>query len=98
MQSIHFAPNPLSTAAPPVSSDQFLVTYSAPVRNAKRNASPTELIKEDASGDSDQSKRPGAKRRHTEDVNERPMRAGGLVLPLRATPSTHSTSCHHLTR
>jgi len=98
MQSIHFASNPLSTAAPPVFSDQSSVGYSAPVRNAKRNASPTELIKEDASGDSDQSKRPGAKRRHTEDVNERPMRAGGLVLPLRATPSAHSTSCHHSTR
>ena len=96
MQPIQFTSTPLLVAASSVPSDHTLVGSSAPVRNPKRNASPTELMKEDAAGDPDLSKRPGAKRRHTEDVKERPMRPGGLMPPVRATPpSTHSTSSRH---
>ena len=89
MQSIQSTSNPLLTV------DHSAMGYPPPVRNAKRNASPTELMKEDTAGDPDQSKRPGAKRRHTEDVNERPTRAGGPTPSLRVTPLTSS---HHSTR
>lgn len=92
-QPVQFTSNPL-LVFPPL--DHPLVGPYAPARTAKRNASPTELLKEDATGDPDLSKRPGAKRRHTEDVKERPMRAGGLIHPVRATPSsTHSALSHH---
>jgi len=94
-QPIQFISNPLLTAGSSVSissSDHSSIGFFAPVRNAKRNASPTEL-KEDTTGDPELSKRPSTKRRHTEDVKERPTRAGGLVSPVRAT--AHSGPHHH---
>ncbi|KAF9652060.1 hypothetical protein BDM02DRAFT_3109842 [Thelephora ganbajun] len=97
MQPVQFISNPLLTATSSVSiSSDHSMGFFAPVRNAKRNASPTELMKEDTTCDSDLSKRPGTKRRHTEDVKERPTRVGGLVSPVRATTSfPHSASHHH---
>ena len=95
-QPIQFTPNPsfTTTYSVSVSSDHSSVGFSVPVRNAKRNASPTELMKEDTTGDSDLSRRPGAKRRHTEDVKERPAR--GLPSTVRTTAdSSHSLSYHH---
>ena len=95
MQPIQFPPNPLLTSASSAAPDHFSVGSSPQVRSAKRNASPTELMKEDTTSDPDLSKRPGAKRRHTEDVKGMPTRAGGMMPPVWATPSTHSASCHH---
>jgi len=97
MQPVQFISNPLLAASSVSvsSSDHSSMGFFAPVRNPKRNASPTELMKEGTTGDPDQSKRPGTKRRHTEDVKERPTRAGGLVSPVRATAFPHSTSHHH---
>jgi len=94
---VQFISNPHLAAATSVSnsSDHSSVGFFAPVRNAKRNASPTELMKEDPTGDPDQSKRPGTKRRHTEDVKERPTRAGGVASPVRTTAFPHSASYHH---
>ena len=78
------------------SSDHSPMGLFAPVRSAKRNASPTELMKEDTTDDPDSSKRPGTKRRHTEDVKERPTRAGTLVSPVRTTASfPHPASQHY---
>jgi hypothetical protein len=77
------------------SSDHSSMGLFAPARSAKRTASPTELMKEDTTGDPDPSKRLGTKRRHTGDVREGPTRAGALVSPVRTTPSfPHSTSQH----
>ena len=53
-QPIQFISNPLLTAGSVVSisaSDHSSIGFFAPVRNAKRNASPTELVKEDTVGD-----------------------------------------------
>jgi len=95
-QPAQFISNPVLTAAPAlISSDHSSMGFFLPVRNAKRNASPTELTEDDTTGDADLSKRPGTKRRHTEDVKERPTRAVGLVSPVRAAPFTHSASHHH---
>ena len=95
MQPIQFS-NPQLAAASLVPLDHSSVGSSPPVRSAKRTASPTELMKEDVTSDSDLSKRPGAKRRHTEDVKGRPVRVGGLMSPVRAAPSsTHPASCYH---
>ena len=96
-QPVQFISNPHLAAATSVSisSDHSSVGFFAPVRNAKRNASPTELMKEDTTGDPEQSKRPGTKRRHTEDVKERPTRAGVVVSPVRTMASPHSASHHH---
>jgi len=99
-QPVQFISNPLLTAGSSVSvsSEYASMGFFAPVRNAKRNASPTEL-KEDSTGDPDLSKRPSTKRRHTEDVKERPTRGGGLVSPVRATAfPSHSGSYHSLAR
>ena len=100
---VQFISNPLLTAGSSVSassSDYSSMGFFAPVRNAKRNASPTELMKEDMTGDPDLSKRPSTKRRHTEDVKERTTRAGGLVSPIRATafPSQSGSHYHSSTR
>ena len=96
MQPIQFPSNPLATSSSSAAPDYSSVGSSPPVRSAKRNASPTELMKEETTSDQDLSKRPGAKRRHTEDVKGVPIRAGGLMPPVRATSSsTHSASCHH---
>lgn len=98
-QPIQFISNPLLTAGsvvPISASDHSSIGFFAPVRNAKRNASPTELVKEDTIGDLDLSKRLSTKRRHTEDVKERPTRAGGLISPIRATAfPPHSGPYHH---
>ena len=97
-QSVHFGSNPLLTNASfsVSSSDHSPIGSFAPIRSAKRNASPTELMKEDVTGDPDPSKRPGTKRRHTEDVKEKPTRAGALVSPVRTTaPFPHSASQHY---
>jgi len=97
-QPTQFISNPLFTTAPGsvLTSDHSSVGFFLPVRNAKRNASPAELTKEDMAGDPDLSKRPGTKRRHTEDVKERPTRAGGLMSPVRATaPFPHPIPHHH---
>ena len=97
MQPVQFISNPLLTAGSSVSvssSEYASMGFFAPVRNAKRNASPTEL-KEDTTGDSDLSKRPNTKRRHTEDVKERPPRGGGLVSPVRATAFPPHSGPHH---
>lgn len=95
---IQFISYPLPTSASSVSvssSDHFSMGHPAPVRSTKRNASPTDLVKEDTTGDPDSSKRPGTKRRHTEDVKERSTRAGMLVSPVRATTSfPHSAPQH----
>jgi protein tyrosine phosphatase len=96
-QPVQFISNPLLTAGSSVSissSDHSSIGFFAPVRNAKRNASPTEL-KEDTTDDTDLSKRPSTKRRHTEDVKERHTRAGGLVSPVRATGSFPHSGPHH---
>ena len=88
-QPVQFIPNTLLASASSafVPSDRSLVGHFAPVRSAKRNASPTDLMKEDATGDQDPSKRPGTKRRHTEGVGEKSMRAGVLVSPVRGAAS-----------
>jgi tyrosine-protein phosphatase 2/3 len=96
MQPIRFSSNPLLVAVSSAAPDHSSLGSSPPVRSAKRNASPSELTKEGATIDPELSKQPGAKRRHTEDVKGTPMRAGGLMPPVRATPSsTYSASCHH---
>ena len=98
MQPIQFVSNPLLTAGSSASisaSDHSSVGFFMPIRNAKRNASPTELVEEDTIGDSDLSKRPSTKRRHTEDVKERPTRAGGPMSPVRATAFTPYSGVHH---
>lgn len=98
MQPAQFIPNPLQASALPVSvsSDRSSMGHFAPVRSAKRNASPTDLMKGDGAGDPDSSKRPGTKRRHTEGVGERSARAGALVSPVRGTPSfPHSAPQHY---
>jgi len=95
---VRFIPNTLPTSASSasVSSDRSSVGHFAPVRNAKRNASPTDLMKEDATDDPDPSKRPGTKRRHTEGVGERSTRTGTLVSPVRGAASfPHPTSQHY---
>jgi len=99
MHLVQFISNPLLTAGSSisVSSEYASMGFFAPVRNAKRNASPTEL-KEDTTGDPDLSKRPSTKRRHTEDVKERPTRGGGLVSPVRATAPSYSSSYHSSAR
>ena len=98
-QPVQLISNPHLTSASSVSvssSDHSSVGPLAPVRSTKRTASPTELLKEDTTGDPDPSKRPGTKRRHT-DIKERPTRAGAFVPPVRTTTSLpHSTSQHHL--
>jgi len=99
-QPAQFNSNPLLTnlsSASVSSSDHSPMGLFAPVRNAKRTASPTELMKEDTTGDPDPSKRPGTKRRHTEDAKERPTRAGTLVSPVRTTtaPFPHPASQHY---
>ena len=97
-QPVQFISNPLLTATSSVSissSDYSSMGFFAPARNAKRNASPTELTKEDMAGDLDLSKRPGTKRRHTEDVKERPTRAGTLVSPVRSTSFFPHPAPHH---
>jgi len=96
-QPVQFISNPLLTAGSSVSissSEYASMGFFAPVRNAKRNASPTEL-KEDTTGDPDLSKRPSTKRRHTEDVKERPTRGGGLVSPVRATAFPSNSGSHY---
>lgn len=96
MQPIRSSYNHPPTSASSVAPDHSSMGSSPLVRNAKRNASPTELMKEDITNDLDLSKRPGAKRRHTEDVKGRPMRVGGLMPPVRPTPSsTYPAPCHH---
>lgn len=95
VQPMRFSSNPLLATASSAAPDHSSFGSSPPIRNAKRNASPTELTKEGATIDQDPSKRPGAKRRHTEDVKGMPIRAGGLMPPVRTTPSTCSASCHH---
>lgn len=95
VQPMQFSSNPLPTTTSSTTFDHSQVVSSPPVRNAKRNASPTEL-KDDTTSDLDLSKRPGTKRRHTEDAKGRPTRAGGVMSPVRATPSSsYSASCHH---
>jgi hypothetical protein len=92
-QPIQFTSNLSFTTACSVSvpSDHSSVGSSVPARNAKRNASPTELLKEDTTDDLDLSRRPGAKRRHTEDIKERPAR--GPPSTVRTTSdSSHSLS------
>lgn len=95
---VQFISYPLPASASSVSvssSDHFSMGHPAPVRSTKRNASPTDLSKEDATGDPDLSNRPVTKRRHTEDAKERPTRAGMPMPPARTTTSfPHSASQH----
>lgn len=88
-------PLPTSDSSISASPDHFSMGHLTPVRSTKRTASPTDLVKEDTTGDPDPLKRPGSKRRHTEDAKERPTRAGMLVSPVRTTTSFPHSASHH---